>query len=247
MEKEKKFKFLITYVGTNYNGWQSQKNGNAVQDIIQKELFNILKKKIILRYPSRTDAGVHALEQVASFSIKTKYKPTEIQMMLNTKLPKDIVIKKVLEVSRKFDAQHAKKKKYYYLIYNSKIKDPFLINRVWWVKQNIDIEAMKNSLNFLIGRKDFKSFMGSGSSVKTTVRELLDIKLIKKGKIIKISFLGTGFLKHMVRNIVGTILDIGIGKIKPSDLKKILESKDRKKAGVTAPSYGLYLEKIYYD
>lgn len=247
MEKEKTFKLLITYIGTEYNGWQSQKNGNAVQDIIQKRLSDIFKEKIILRYPSRTDSGVHALGQVASFSIKTKYTANEIQMMLNTKLPKDIVVKKTDEVSRTFDARKAKRKKYYYLIYNSKIKDPFLINRAWWIKQNIDIEAMKNSLKFLIGRKDFKSFMGSGSSVKTTIREILDIKITKKGKIIKISFLGTGFLKHMVRNIVGTILDIGLSKESPKHLRDVLKSKDRKKAGITAPSYGLYLEKIYYD
>lgn len=241
------FKMTISYIGTNYNGWQSQPNKNTIQDIIEDLLFKIFNSSIKLRYTSRTDSGVHAIAQVASFQIETKYTAHQIQMMLNTQLPEDIVITDLKEEKESFDARKSLKKTYYYLIYNSKVKNPFLLNRAWHIAYNIDMDILNKSLNLLLGKKDFSSFMGAGSSVSTTIREVYSAKAIKDGDLIKISITANGFLKHMIRNIVGTVVEVSKGKISLNEFSDIIESCDRNKAGITAPPYGLYLEKIYYE
>ncbi|MCX6111936.1 MAG: tRNA pseudouridine(38-40) synthase TruA [Proteobacteria bacterium] len=243
----KSYKMIISYVGTEYCGWQVQAGVATVQGIIENLLSRTFDKRIILRYASRTDSGVHALGQVAGFTCESKFTAMEIQRILNTQLPQDIAIKAVEEVDPEFDPRKAKRKTYFYLIDNGEIRDPFKINRAWWTRHRLNKSNMLAALEYFKGKKDFIAFMGSGSGAKTTIREIYDISVFEKGDVMKISFTGNGFLKQMIRNIVGTVVEIGKGRFKPEDVEKMLKSRDRRTAGITAPAYGLYLERIYYE
>lgn len=237
----------ISYVGTAYCGWQVQEGQSTVQGTIEGLLQKIFGKRIVLRYASRTDSGVHALGQVAGFCCDSKYSAEQIQKMLNTQLPNDIVVKDVSVVDSSFDPRRSLKKTYFYLISNSKIRDPFTLDRVWWLRYKLNKNKMLAALELFKGKKDFKAFMASGSDVKSTIREIYDISFFDSGEDLKISFTGNGFLKQMIRNIVGTVVDIGRGRFEVDDVLRILESKDRVFAGVTAPAHALYLEKVYYE
>ena len=241
------YKLLITYIGTAYTGWQVQPNSPTIQGVIEDLLFKIFKQRIVLLYSSRTDAGVHALGQVANFVCEPKYDERAILLMLNTQLPEDIVVKSVEKVPREFNSRHAKRKTYYYRIHNSKIKDPFKLNRVWWIPYKLNKSDMLEALELFKGKRDFNTFMSSGGGAKTTIREIYDVRLVEKGDELWLYFTANGFLKQMVRNIVGTVVDIGKGRYKASDVSKMLDSCDRTKAGVTAPARGLYLENVVYD
>jgi tRNA pseudouridine38-40 synthase len=234
-------------VGTAYCGWQVQEGQSTVQGTIEELLKKIFGKRIVLRYASRTDSGVHALGQVAGFYCDSKYSAEQIQKMLNTQLPNDIVVKDVSVVDNSFDPRRSLKKTYFYLISNSKIRDPFTLDRVWWLRYKLNKNKMLAALELFKGKKDFKAFMASGSDVKSTIREIYDISFFDSGEDLKISFTGNGFLKQMIRNIVGTVVDIGRGRFEVDDVLRILESKDRVFAGVTAPAHALYLEKVYYE
>jgi len=241
------YKILVAYIGTAYKGWQVQPNSPTIQGVIEELLFKIFKKRVVLIYSSRTDAGVHALGQVANFICEPKYDEKAVLLMLNTQLPEDIVVKSVEKVPMEFSSRRSKRKTYYYRIHNSKIKDPFRLNRVWWLHYNLNKYDMLEALEIFKGKKDFRAFMGSGGGAKTTIRELYEVNLIEKDDELWIYFTGNGFLKQMVRNIVGTVVDIGRGRYKASEVHKMLESCDRTKAGVTAPARGLYLEKVFYE
>lgn len=241
------YKILVTYIGTAYKGWQIQPNSPTIQGVIENLLFKIFKQRIVLIYSSRTDAGVHALAQVANFVCEPKYDERAMLLMLNTQLPEDIVIKSLEKVSMEFNSRHAKRKTYYYRIHNSKIKDPFKLNRVWWIPQKLNKSDMLEALELFNGKKDFNSFMSSGGGAKTTIREIYESHLVEKDDEIWIYFTANGFLKQMVRNIVGTVVDVGKGRYKVGEVSKMLDSCDRTKAGVTAPARGLYLEKVVYE
>jgi tRNA pseudouridine38-40 synthase len=243
----KSYKMTVSYVGTEYCGWQVQTGLTTIQGVIESLLSTVFDRRIVLRYASRTDSGVHALGQVAGFTCESKFTAQDIQKILNTQLPNDIVVKNVEEVSLDFDPRRTKRKTYFYLIDNSPVRDPFRVNRVWWVRQKLNKNKMLEALEFFKGKKDFMAFMGSGSGAKTTIREIYDISVYEKGDVMKISFTGNGFLKQMIRNIIGTVVEVGRGRFEPEDIKTMLESKDRRKAGVTAPPYGLYLERVYYE
>jgi tRNA pseudouridine38-40 synthase len=238
---------IIAYIGTAYKGWQIQPNSPTIQGVIEDLLLKIFKERVVLKYSSRTDAGVHALEQVANFTCETKYNEHQVLLMLNTQLPEDIVIKSVEKVPLEFDSRRAKRKTYFYRIHNSKIKDPFKLRRAWWLPYKLNKIEMLAALEVFKGKKDFNAFMSSGGGAKTTIREIYDIRFVEDGDEIKIYFTANGFLKQMVRNIVGTVVDIGKGRYKASEVKGMLESCDRTKAGVTAPACGLYLEKVVYE
>jgi tRNA pseudouridine38-40 synthase len=241
------YKMTVSYVGTEYCGWQVQAGVTTIQSVIEQLLSKVFGKRIVLRYASRTDSGVHALGQVAGFACESKFTAEEIQKMLNTQLPQDIVVKSVEEVALDFDPRRAKRKTYFYLIDNSPVRDPFKINKAWWVKYKLNKNKMLESLEYFKGKKDFMAFMGSGSGAKTTIREIYDISVFEKGDVMKITFTGNGFLKQMIRNIIGTVVEVGRGRFKPEDIEGMLESKDRRTAGITAPPYGLYLERVYYE
>ncbi len=244
----KNFKLLIEYDGGGYHGWQRQADQPTIQEEIEKALFKITGERIVLIGSGRTDAGVHAMGQVANFRLKTRHNQMVFQKALNSLLLDDIVITDCREVPETFHARFdAIAKTYHYHILNRDI--PSAINRrfSWFIRKPLDIKAMKTSLSHIIGLHDFKSFEGAGSPRVHTNREIFHAALEKKedGRLtFKIE--ANGFLRFMVRNIVGTLVEVGAGKITPDDFKLILESKDRAKAGPTAPAHGLFLVRVEY-
>jgi tRNA pseudouridine38-40 synthase len=254
----RKIKLLLEYDGTAYQGWQIQKNGVTVQGIIEEGLFKITGEQTRVVGASRTDAGVHALGQVAAFRIKSRLEPEKVKSALNAVLPQDIRVLIASEVNDSFRPIYGVvKKSYFYLISNHRESSAFLYRYTWLVKQPLETESMIEAAQILIGRHDFSAFRGVGSSTKDPVREVLylDIDRFKridfmtssmKGEFIKVRIEADGFLKHMVRNIVGTLVEIGRGRISADRIAEILKSQDRRLAGPTAPPCGLFLERIVY-
>jgi len=240
-------KLTIEYDGTNYNGWQSQKNGNGIQDIIKKGIKNLTCEEVNLTGSGRTDAGVHAYGQIANFHTQCNIPAERFYLALNSKLPEDIVIKESEEVDIDFHARFsAKTKTYRYLIYNWPLPSALLRKRVYHIPYKLDLNAIKLAASYFIGTHDFSSFMAKGSCVKTTVRTIKDITVDKKDKLIEIEITGDGFLYNMVRIIAGTLVDVGIGKLQTGDIKNIIECRKREKAGKTLPPWGLYLVRVEY-
>ena len=251
-------KLLIEYDGTDYQGWQTQRSGNTVQDILKDNIFSITGEHVRLTGASRTDAGVHALGQVAAFATHSGLPVDTISRALNANLPQDIRVLSSEETESDFHPRYnALKKSYFYIIAVKTGPSAFLYRYLWDVKTKLDVEAMIKAAGILEGKHDFSSFRGSGCSAKTTVREICSLEISRhrkisfmsaavKGDFIKIRIEANAFLRHMARNIVGTLVEIGRGRISPETIKEILKSCDRKKAGPTAPSKGLFLEKIIY-
>ncbi|MDK2918816.1 MAG: tRNA pseudouridine38-40 synthase [Candidatus Petromonas sp.] len=243
----KNVKLTIAYDGTNYSGWQFQINARTVQEEIQKALKIIMKKDIKINGSGRTDAGVHALEQVANFKADFTIPVDRIPVAMNGLLPPDIAIKKAEDVDMNFHARYSSKgKRYIYKIYNAKVRNPLYRNYSYFVNREIDINKIKEASKYFLGEHDFKAFMTKGSSIKTTVRTIYSINVYKRDDFIVIDYKGNGFLYNMVRIITGTLLDVNFGKINMEDLEDIIRLKDRNKAGHTAPAEGLYLAEVYY-
>lgn len=240
-------KLVIEYDGTAYSGWQSQDNGVGIQEIIEKAIKKTTGEKVKLIGSGRTDARVHAKGQVANFFTNSNIPGDRFIYALNINLPYDIQIVESEEVDMEFHSRFsAKKKRYRYVIYNGKILRPLYRNFSYHVGRTLDIEEMQKSVDCFIGEKDFKSFMGRKSIVHTTIREIYNVEIIKNGEFIEIVFEGKSFLKNMIRIIVGTLVFVGIGRIKSHDVENIIESRKRSLAGPTAPPQGLFLEKVYY-
>jgi len=246
------FKLVIEYDGTNYCGWQTQKNhkSKAIQETIEHILQQILQEKIHLIVSGRTDAGVHAQAQVANFQTNSKITLDKLQKGLNSLLPDDIKITRVGHVASAFHSRFsARSKTYRYLILNRTYPSALLKNRVYFFPQHLDVRTMQQEARCLVGRHDFKAFSRTGSRVKDTVRTIkkITIKKTPRDPLIIIEITANGFLYNMVRNIVGTLVEAGKGKLRRGELRKILLSRDRKLAGSNAPSQGLYLLKVNYD
>jgi tRNA pseudouridine38-40 synthase len=241
-------KITIEYDGTNYYGWQKQPQGPTIEQEIEKTLKNMTGEDINLSGSGRTDSGVHAFAQVANFKTNSNIKSIEFQMGLNSSLPKDITILKAKEVDPDFHAQFsAKSKTYIYKILNSPHPSALLRKRVWLVPLELNINYMKEAAEDLIGEHDFKAFAQSGIEVKITVRNVLNVSLEQKeNNIILFSIEATGFLKRMVRLIIGTLVQVGKGKITPSDFVEILNSGEKTKFVYAAPPQGLYLKEVKY-
>lgn len=255
-------KLTIQYDGTNFHGWQTQPNGVSVQQVIEEAIFSIIQERPKLKASGRTDAGVHALSQIANFKLNSPLDVQKIQKGLNSKLPKNIVILGAEEAPLDFDAKiFAKKKLYRYYIYNSKIRDAFLYNYSKFVPYFLNAPLMKIAAEHLIGAHDFSAFRSSSCEAKTATRTIYKLEVSQKFSIknknympessfkpceITIDVLGSGFLKYMVRNIVGTLMEVGRGKLSPEEIKEILVSRDRKKAGPTAQPQGLFLMEVFY-
>lgn len=244
----KNFKLIIEYDGSSYHGWQRQKNRKTIQGEIEKAIMTITGKKIALTGSGRTDAGVHAFGQVANFYCDTEISPEVFQRGLNGLMPKDIIIKECNTVDEKFHARYdAKTKTYRYKILNRTIPAAICRQYAWFIKKKLDLDAMQSAILHIIGTNDFKAFEGAGSPRSSTKRRVINAGLQQKEKeylIFEIE--ANGFLRFMVRNIVGTLLDVGLCKITPDDFKKILLSKDRNLAGATAPPHGLFLMNVKY-
>ena len=221
----KRVKLTVAYDGTNYCGWQVQPNGITVQEVLNQCLSEFTGENIETIGASRTDAGVHALGNVAVFDTEMRMPGDKFSFALNQRLPEDIRIQKSEEVDADFHPRYVKSQKTYV---------------------PLDVDKMKEAASYLIGEHDFKSFCGTGAQVKTTVRTVKEIQIEKSGDRITIRITGEGFLYNMVRIIAGTLMDIGGGLYPPEKMKEILEAKDRKKAGPTAPARGLTLMKIQY-
>ncbi|MDU4862768.1 MAG: tRNA pseudouridine(38-40) synthase TruA [Terrisporobacter othiniensis] len=239
-------KLTIQYDGIKYCGWQKQPNSSGIQGTIEYAIYEITKEKVNIIGSGRTDAGVHALGQVANFKTNSNIPAARIPDALNAKLPKDISIIDCQEVSDDFHSRYSATGKIYrYLIYNKPYRSPLYKDISYHVRYNLDIEKMRVEAQSLLGTHEFKGFMSSGSSVKDTVRTIHNISIEESGDLIVLEVEGNGFLYNMVRIIVGTLVDIGRGRIdKP--LEEIIASQDRGEAGHTAPAHGLFLKKVHY-
>lgn len=262
-------KLTIEYDGTNYHGWQSQLNADAVQDVVKKAVKKLTGEDCNLIGASRTDSGVHALGQVANFLTGSKIPIDKFPKALNSVLPDDVVIRNAEEVDETFHSRFAAKgKKYRYLIYNSKLPSALLRNRAYHVPFWLDLEAMKLACGALTGRHDFSAFRAAGSNVKTSERTIFKAELSFDAtvenrpqcrrpspmsqivpwepRLIEFEIEGDGFLYNMVRIIAGTLVEIGMGGIPAGSMAEIICSRQRNRAGKTAPAHGLYLVEVYY-
>lgn len=244
-------KLTLQYDGTNYQGWQKQKQKDreaiTIQETLENAISLLTNEEINLQGSSRTDAGVHAKGFVANFKTTTNIPESKYREAINARLPKDIVIIKSEEVEENFNSRYdAKGKTYSYTIINRDIYPVIGRQYMHHVKSPLDVEAMKKACKYFIGTKDFISFRSSGSSTKTTVRTIKDLHIETDNDMIKIYVTGDGFLYNMVRIIVGTLLMVGKNSIKPEEVKYIIEGKDRTKAGSCVPAKGLTLEKVFY-
>ena len=243
----KRVKLTVAYDGTNYCGWQVQPNGITVQEALNQCLSEFTGENIETIGASRTDAGVHALGNVAVFDTEMRMPGDKFSFALNQRLPEDIRIQKSEEVDADFHPRYVKSQKTYeYRILNCRFPIPTERFYSHFTYIPLDVDKMKEAASYLIGEHDFKSFCGTGAQVKTTVRTVKEIQIEKSGDRITIRITGEGFLYNMVRIIAGTLMDIGGGLYPPEKMKEILEAKDRKKAGPTAPARGLTLMKIQY-
>lgn len=251
-------KLILQYDGTDYHGWQIQLNGRSIQETLQEKVRRITGEDTKVLGAGRTDAGVHAIGQVASFRTVSRLPAGIIMNALNALLPHDIRILSAGDEEEGFHPRYsAKCKTYFYLITTDRMVSPFLHRYLWRVPQELDTDVMRTSLTFLLGRHDFSSFRGSGCNSKNPVRTIMGISLEQPGSIdfmtvpfggtfVKITIRADAFLRHMVRNIVGTLVEIGRGRMKSGDIREILAALDRRRAGPTAPARGLFLERIFY-
>ena len=240
-------KLTIQYDGTNYHGWQTQSNAPSIQELIEDKLSTIVNHKVTLYGSGRTDAGVHAVGQVANFQTSSKLKPDVIKRALNSMLPQDIVVRNSEEVDGKFHARYrARSRVYQYLIWNDRIPSPFFRKFSWFVASRLDLEKMQEAGSLLIGRHDFSSFQGADRMETRAVRDMVRLDIKKIGQLSVVTVEANSFLKHMVRNIVGTLVEVGKGKMNLAGFKKLIEAKDRTKAGLAAPAHGLFLREVKY-
>ncbi len=240
-------KIILAYDGSAFHGWQFQTATRTVQDTVEKSLQDILGHEVRVTASGRTDAGVHALGQVINFRTRSNIPAEGLLRALNAVFPPDLSACEAREVSPDFHARYlALSKKYVYVIDTSAILSPFLSRYVMHLPDELDIRAMGQAARELKGQHDFSSFMGSGSSVKTTVREIFDFEIFGKGSRVFFCIRGSGFLRHMVRNIVGTLIPVGLEAMAPRDVVRILALRDRTQAGPTAPPQGLYLVEVEY-
>ncbi len=243
-----RYKIKIEYDGTSFVGWQFQKNGLSIQEVLQKAIFNISKEKITITGAGRTDSGVHALGQVAHFDLKKKIKTKEILLALNQHINNKLVtILKITKVNKKFHSRFdAKKRTYQYVIINRLSPLTLQKNKAWHIKKKLDVSAMKKGTKLLIGTHDFSTFRSSSCGAKSPIKTMEKISIkINKDKII-LTFVSKSFLQQQVRSMVGCIKYLGNGKWNIKEFAKSFRSKNRLNCAPPAPACGLYLTKINY-
>ncbi|MGV8074846.1 MAG: tRNA pseudouridine(38-40) synthase TruA [Syntrophobacteraceae bacterium] len=248
VQEKRNFRLVLEYDGSNYHGWQRQQGVLTIQEVIESRLEVMLGGAVGVRASGRTDAGVHAKQQVVNFYSRTRLEPVQIRRGLNSLLPPDIVVLDSEEVPDSFHARFSAVSKIYeYLILN-RIEPSALERRfAWHVRQPLDIEPVQECLQQIQGAHDFAAFMASGSSVNSTERCIYRA-FLERPDVEHLTFVfeANGFLRHMVRNLVGTLVDVGRGRLRPADFSDILAGKDRRRAGMTAPAHGLYLSAVKY-
>jgi tRNA pseudouridine38-40 synthase len=240
-------KLTIEYDGTRYHGWQIQANGETIQAVLERAVSTFLGKSTRITGSGRTDAGVHALGQVANLFSDQDIDLRKMRLGLNALTPEDISITAVEIVADSFNARRDGRSRIYeYHILNRSTPSPFHLNRAWHVHESLDLQSMREAIHCLEGEHDFSSFRAAGCDAAHPVRTVYRTSLEQRGELLVYTIEATAFLRHMVRNIVGTLVEVGRGVRTPQSFAEVLESRDRTKAGPTAPPHGLYLVEVKY-
>jgi tRNA pseudouridine38-40 synthase len=243
-------KLTLQYDGTNYVGWQRQASGTSIQGLVEDALAPMAGTRVTVHGAGRTDAGVHALAQVASASFPGTLDGTVLARALNAVLPTDVRILLVEDVPPHFHARFSSVGKIYeYRVVNAPFVSPFIVRYAWHVPQRLDVDRIKTASTHLVGSHDFAAFQGAGSDVGPSERTIRSLEWSGGGgfdKPLVVRIAGDGFLRHMVRNLVGTLIEVGVGRWTPDRIPEILASRDRSKAGTTAPPHGLFLVGVQY-
>ena len=238
---------LVAYDGTAYHGWQCQPNAVTVQETVWKAIEKVTDQPVKLYGAARTDSGVHAMGQVVNFHTDSSIELTGLIKGINSLMPLDIRVRGAHEVPEDFHSRYsARSKTYVYCIFNSPYNSPFYGRYAWHIPYVIDTGAMHDAAQILKGTHDFASFKKKDETYRTTVREILRSGVRRRKEAIYVVLQATGFLRYMVRNIVGTLVQIGSGRVSEEEFRGIMESRDRQKAGPTAPPQGLFLRRIEY-
>lgn len=239
----------VAYEGTRYQGWQKQEAyDNTIQGKLEKLLSRMCEEEIAVQGSGRTDAGVHARGQIVNFHTSCEMSLQEMQQYMKEYLPEDIAVVEISEVAERFHSRlNATGKKYCYRVWNSSISNVFCRRYTHTVEETLDMEAMKRAAAHFLGEHDFKAFTSAKKGKKSTVRRIDAIDIVKEGDLITFTFQGNGFLYHMIRILVGTLLEVGRGERKADTMPDILESKTRENAGALVPGKGLMLEEVYYS
>jgi tRNA pseudouridine38-40 synthase len=247
-----KFKLTIAYDGTNYEGWQAQKTGTGVQQMVERALAKLFPEAPQLHGSSRTDTGVHALGMVAHFEVphdELRMPLRKLPLAINAWLPEDIRVLSAARASKGFHARFdAARKQYRYFVWNHAAMNPLLRHSAWHVTRPLNLKAMRAAAPRLVGRHDFKSFAATRNyEMESTVRTLTRCDIKKSGHLLTFIIEGDGFLYKMCRGVVGTLVQIGLGKFPADEIERMLAKKDRRVAGMTAPAHGLVLWKVFYS
>lgn len=244
----KRVKMIVAYDGTNYKGWQVQPNGITIEEVLNKNLSNLLGEEIVVTGASRTDSGVHSIGNVAIFDTDTRMPADKISFALNQRLPEDIVVQGSCEVPSDWHPRYQNSRKTYeYRILNRTFRMPTRRLDTYFYHHPLDVEKMQKAASYLVGEHDFKSFCAIGAQVKTTVRTIYSCDVTKENDIITIRVTGNGFLYNMVRIIAGTLVRVGGGEMLPEQIPEILAALDRSAAGPTAPAHGLTMIGLEYE
>jgi len=243
------FRLVLEYDGRDFEGWQIQasgRNARTVQGALTEALESVTQEPARVRGAGRTDSGVHAMAQVASARVATTLSPEQLARALNGRLPRDIAVRELVEVPQDWDALRAAKGKVYrYQLWNGETRSPLRARRFHWLRDPLDLPRMREAAEAFVGTHDFAALQGAGSDVKTTVRTVHSLQIEgETGGEILIDVEGGGFLRHMVRNLVGTLIEIGRGRWPVSRAAEVLASLDRQEAGPTAPAEGLVLVEV---
>ena len=243
-----RYKLIVAYDGTNYNGFARQPNGVTVVETLEEAVEKIVQHKVYILGAGRTDTGVHAAGQCCIFDSETKVPVERLAKAINSQLPKDISVQSVEKVSDEFHPRFgAKRKTYRYQILNAKQRSPFLDKYTLLYPYEMDLDKMRLAAEKMVGTHDFKCFCSSKTDVQDTVRTIYDINIYQQDELVTVDICGNGFLYNMVRIIIGTLLKVNEGKLEPNDITRVIESKERNLAGPTAPPQGLTMLKIIYE
>jgi tRNA pseudouridine38-40 synthase len=239
---------IIEYDGTDYAGWQLQPNGLTVQEVVEGALAQLLGQHVRVHSSGRTDAGVHARGMAAHFHTAADLPLRAFREGVNTLLPPDVAVRAAREVGNDFHARFSARAKWYrYTIYRDAVRSPLCARTAWHLRGDLDFERLRAAAALLVGEHDFAAFRTSGCAAKTTVRELYAVAVSCDGPLVYLDLRGSGFLKNMVRMLVGTLVEIGQGRRPVDDLSRLLDGEPGLRSGATAPAHGLCLQEVWYE